>query len=398
MVFLRYIEFFSLILIASLSQFATDIYLPSLPAIADFFGVDMNTCQLSIALYMLALTFTQLFWGPCSDLVGRKKTLYTGLMISIFGTILCAKASSIRVLIIGRFIQGLGNGAAAALFRATLRDTFTGKELARIASYFSNFLVIVLMLAPMIGGFFQKYYTWRASFIFLLFWSVLCVIFLKFTIHKSQKSKTKNTRSSWKLAYKRLLKSRLFMACCLSNFLTYAGMFAWITSSSSLLIDQMQMPPIQFGVWSGVTGAGLMLGAFFNGAFVKKFGIIKMLYWGWSIIIFSGLILILTSLLFDPIALALLISAFSFFVGASLVFSNTNATALSPFGDIAGTASGLYSFIQLSGGATMSYLIASINESGSLLLGVIFFLSGSSALLTFFLMTKQTYFSNLSDS
>jgi Bcr/CflA subfamily drug resistance transporter len=385
----KYFELFGLILIASLAQFATDIYLPSLPAIADFFNVDMNASQLSIAVYMFALTITQLFWGPVSDATGRKSALYVGLFISILGSIVCANATSITMLIIGRFIQGLGNGAAAGLFRAILRDMYTGKELASLGSYFSNFLVLVLMLAPVIGGFFQKYYTWRASFVFLLFLSLLCAVVLKFAIRESLKIRDKDVKSDWKLAYKRLLSSPVFMGCCLSNFLTYGGMFAWITSSSSILIDQMQMSPMQFGFWSGVTGAGLMIGAFFNGTFVKKVGITKMLYMGWSIIIFSGLILMLSSWAFGPVASLILISVFCFYIGSSLIFANTNATAFSPFGDIAGTAAGLYAFIQLSGGAAMSYLIATINESGSLFLGIIFFLSGASAWIVFFSVVRH---------
>ena len=395
---MKYIELLGLILIATLAQFSTDIYLPSLPAIAEFFNVDMNSSQLSIALYMVALTVTQLFWGPFSDIVGRKRALYVGLVISIFGTIMCANATSITILIVGRFIQGLGNGAAAGLFRAILRDRFKGEELASIASYFSNFLVLVLMLAPVIGGLFQKYYSWQASFVFLLFWSFLCVIVLKFTICETQKIRYKGSADDWKLAYRRLLSSPIFMGCCLSNFLTYGGMFAWITSSSSLLVDQMQMSPINFGFWSGVTGAGLMVGAFFNGTFVKRFGITKMLYWGWSIIVFSGLILMITSLCFAPMISAILMSVFGFYLGASLVFANTNATAFSPFGDIAGTASGLYAFIQLSGGAAMSYLVASISESDSLLLGGMFALSGASASLVFFIMSRYTETSVMYDS
>lgn len=395
---MKYLELFGLILIATLAQFATDIYLPSLPAIADFFKVDMNASQLTIAVYMVALTLTQLFWGPLSDIVGRKRALYSGLAISIIGSIVCANASSITILIVGRFIQGFGNGAAAGLFRAILRDKYTGKELASIASYFSNFLVLVLMLAPVIGGFFQKYYSWQASFFFLFFWSLLCVVVLKFTIHESRKISAKASSSDWKSAYKRLLHSRIFMGCCLSNFLTYGGMFAWITSSSSILVDQMQMPPLQFGFWSGVTGIGLMIGAFLNGSFVKKFGITRMLYWGWSIIVFSGLMLTLSSLALGAMASVILISAFGFYLGASLIFANTNATAFSPFGDIAGTASGLYAFIQLSGGAAMSYFVASISESGSLLLGIIFSLSGASASLVFFFMTKPSRNSTLPNS
>ena len=145
---MQYLELLSIVLIATLAQFATDIYLPSLPGIADVFGVTIGASQLSISSYMLTLTVTQLFWGPASDKLGRKPALYWGLGIGLVGSILCASASSISMLIGGRFIQGIGNGAAAGLFRAILRDLYTGPALAKVGSYLSNLLVLTLMAAP----------------------------------------------------------------------------------------------------------------------------------------------------------------------------------------------------------------------------------------------------------
>ena len=269
---MKHLELFALILIATLSQFSTDIYLPALPAMADFFNVSMNDSQFSITVYMIALTCTQLFWGPISDVIGRKITLYLGLFLSICGSILCAIACDITILFVGRFIQGLGNGASAGLFRAILRDLYSGPKLASIASYFSNVLVLVLMCAPLIGGFFQTYYNWQANFVFLIYLSLLCAILIKFFVRESKNRTPVGHFYDWVSLYKRLFGSPLFMGCCLSNFLTYGGLFAWITSSSSLLMDQMQMSAPVFGFWSGVTGIGLMLGAFLNGAVVKKNG------------------------------------------------------------------------------------------------------------------------------
>ena len=386
---MKHIKLFALIFIAVLSQFSTDIYLPSLPAIAEFFHVDIDSSQLTIAAYMFALTITQLLWGPVSDRIGRKKAIYLGLAISAMGTVVCIYAGSITTLIIGRFIQGFGNGAAAGLFRAILRDLYSGEELASIASYFSNTLALVLILAPVLGGFFEKYYTWHASFVFLLCYIFLCVFCLKFFLKESHRVCPKGIKSDWKLAYKRLLKSPIFMGCCISNFLTYGGMFAWITSSSSILVAQLGMPPLDFGFWSGVTGLGIMTGAFINGAFVKRYGIIRMLRVGWSIIIFTGFALMTCSIVFGPQISVILVSAFGLYLGISFIFANTNAAAFSPFGDIAGTASGLYAFMQLSGGAAMSYLIASMNESGSFFLGLLFCLSASSAWLVFFLLAQK---------
>lgn len=384
------LKLLSICLIATLAQFATDIYLPSLPSIADYFGVSIDGSQFTIAVYMIALTVTQLFWGPFSDVVGRKKALYLGLFISSVGTVLCYQATSLEILIAGRLIQGLGNGAAAGLFRAILRDMYSGEELARIGSYLSNFIVLTLMLAPAIGGVLESYYSWQGSFLFLLFWAFLNFLLLRFSFEETKKSRSSVAKVTWFQAYKRLLKSPVFMGCCLSNFLTYGGMFAWITMSSTLLVKQLEMDPMAFGFWSGVTGAGLMIGAFINGSLVKKFGIRAMLSLGWGLIISSGALLFMVSLSFGSSVPVILFSAFGFYLGSAFIFANTNGVAFTPFGDIAGTASGLYAFIQYSGGAVMSYLVASISHESPLLLGGFFLFSGVSACFVFFSFNKSS--------
>ena len=119
------------------------------------------------------------------------------------------------------------------------------------------------------------------------------------------------------------------MGCCLSNFLSFAGMFAWITSCSALLVDQLGMNPQSFGFWSGLTGSGLMVGAFLNGSLVKKLGSKAMLYAGWFLIISSGAFLLATSFLESNLIPMILISAFVFFLGSAFIYTNTNALAFS---------------------------------------------------------------------
>ena len=188
---MNFFKLFTLIFIAALTRLATDIYLPSLPSIARDFGVSMDQVQMTIAVFMIALTLTQLFWGPFSDKFGRKKTLFIGLIISMLGSLICIFANNIEWLNFGRLIQGIGCGAAAGLFRAILRDMYTGRQLASIGSYFSNFLVFVLMLAPMLGGFIEKNYSWHLSFAFLIIWCFLSLVLVSFAFKEIKREKKK---------------------------------------------------------------------------------------------------------------------------------------------------------------------------------------------------------------
>ena len=122
--------FGALLLAVCLTQFAVDIYASAIIAIATDFNVDVTMVQWSMSIYMFGVATSQLVYGPVSEGVGRKKPLLFGLGIMLIGCLICLSAQYIDVLIAGRFVQGAGAGACAALWRSIFRDSFKGEELS----------------------------------------------------------------------------------------------------------------------------------------------------------------------------------------------------------------------------------------------------------------------------
>ena len=120
----RWIKTLYITILCSIGYVATDIYLPSLPAIAREFAVGEKEVQATLAIYLLSFAFTPLLFGPLSDHFGRKKVIVTGLTITLFATIGCALSSSISMLILFRLGQGVGAGAVVVSGRATIADLF----------------------------------------------------------------------------------------------------------------------------------------------------------------------------------------------------------------------------------------------------------------------------------
>ncbi len=73
------------ILFSSLGFIASDLYLPSLPAIAHSLNTTVNLAQLSVAFFILGFSVPRLLFGPISDAVGRKKPLVIGLIVCLIG-------------------------------------------------------------------------------------------------------------------------------------------------------------------------------------------------------------------------------------------------------------------------------------------------------------------------
>ena len=96
---------FLLILLGMLSAFGpfvTDMYLPSLPAMADYFSASLPMVQMGLTTSMIGLALGQIFFGPLSDKYGRRPLLLVSMLLFIVSTLFCLFAPDIYSFEIGR--------------------------------------------------------------------------------------------------------------------------------------------------------------------------------------------------------------------------------------------------------------------------------------------------------
>lgn len=118
----------------------------------------------------MGFAFSQLFYGPISDSVGRKPPLIFGVIIFIVASIICVEASTFDWLCTGRIIQGIGVGAGLSLARAVLRDCYQGTLLAIRTAKLGVFVSLTPAIAPFFGGILQQRFGFHSSFVLMLFW------------------------------------------------------------------------------------------------------------------------------------------------------------------------------------------------------------------------------------
>ncbi|HET8708553.1 MAG TPA: MFS transporter, partial [Pseudomonadales bacterium] len=118
----------------SVGPLSIDMYLPSLPALQQYFQVDEARVQLTLVAFFIGLASGQLIYGPLSDRFGRKIPLLAGLAIFSLASLACALSTSIEMLILCRFLQALGGCSGMVISRAIVRDLFEPHEMARIMS------------------------------------------------------------------------------------------------------------------------------------------------------------------------------------------------------------------------------------------------------------------------
>ncbi len=353
--------FFSITLAICLTQVASEIYAPAMPAIASDFGVGIDSIQWSIALYMIGVSVCQLIYGPISEGIGRKKTLLLGMTLFLIGTIVCLQSVNIQMLLFGRLLQGAGAAASAALWRSIFRDLFQGEDLARYGAYLGSIIVFIVPSAPLLGGYLQTFFGWRSCFLFMCLYVIATILIVFLVLIETNKDHHVN-KLSLRFAlgrYKELMLSRAFMFPALACCLTYGSFFAWFVTGPVLLIQQIGISPVSFG-WLTFFSAGITysLASLLNGRKVKSWGSHKMLAIGWSLMIGSGAVLAFLQFLFGLTLWGVAFPLVFFYFGSALIWPNTFAAAFAPFGHIAGYAGALYGFLQLGGGAFFSGLMS----------------------------------------
>lgn len=382
---------FIILVVGVLSQISTDLYTPSLPAIARGLNVDVNLAQMSVSLFILSQAFTHLFYGPLSEGVGRRITLLFGIAIAGVGSLLCLFAKNIDILLLGRVIQGAGAGACTALFRSIARDRFSGEQLSGAMAIASNFVVLSIVAAPFVGGIIQQFLDWRAVFFILTLYTVFTWCVVKFLYKETSQHHHKDRLKLGFIlhTYRSLFGNRHFIAYSLCVFLTSGGMISWIVSGPVVLIKLVGITPAEFGTLTVFIGMMMLLANFINVRIIKKIGMKNTIYIGLSIMLFSGLLMMGLKFIFPIGILVVFIPALVFVFGATFIWPNTFALAFGPLGEIAGYAGSVYGFIQVLGGAVFGMVVSHISEQSQLPVAWMFVVSAVGGLLVIRLMTSK---------
>lgn len=363
------VSFLTIIIFASaIGQIATDLYLPSIPSMSEVFHASPHTMQLTITIYMIGFCTTQLFYGPWSDAVGRRKPIITGLILLVIGSVVCCFATQIWMLFLGRLLQGFGSASGAALCRATLRDLLDKEQLAKVNSYLAFSMIGLLTLAPIVGGYIQQHAGWQYNFALVTCASL--ALLTAYMIHIPETAAHLHPENFTFRVISRnakmLLTSREFMRYAICTFCTYGGVLVWLTATPVLLQNVVGLTPVQFGWTYLASGSGFLLGIISNMLLIIRVGIERMVTIGISLQVTAGILMLLGYCAGYLDTLSVMLPIGVYMIGTSLIFPNASSGSLSPFPKIAGLAGAIFGFMQISGGMISSAMVACMPDQNQL--------------------------------
>ena len=159
--------------------------------------------QVSIAVFLLGFSLGPLIFGPLSDAFGRRKLIYSSLLMFSLFSILCSLSFNIYLLIIFRFFQAVFGSVSTVCGRAAIADLLSGNELAKKYSLLGLLLTVAPILAPIIGGWINEIFGWRYIFVFMTLFGIVLVLISYFFVHETL-AYEKRTKFNYSLPRKRL--------------------------------------------------------------------------------------------------------------------------------------------------------------------------------------------------
>ncbi len=347
--------------LAALGPLSIDMYLPSFPDIADELHTTSARVTGTVASFFVGLCLGQLVYGPLSDRIGRKRPLLAGILIYLAGSLGCFLSGSIEALTAARFLQALGACSGIVIGRAIVRDHFEPAECSRVFSLIMLTLGVSPILAPVAGQYLAELAGWRGIFaVMVLFASLVWVAVYRFLpgdfqIHRKLQSRPLGER------FGSVLRDPNFLTYTLSGTLIQAGLYAYISGSSHLFMEQLSLSPKAFSLLFGVNATGLILASQWNSYLLRRYSYRYILERALQIACLASVALGLMGL-FHWHSLAVVIPLAVFLATLGLVFPNSTAGALERQGHQAGTASALIGCIQYGGAALASGLVASLHD------------------------------------
>lgn len=342
----------TLILLAGLSALTMNIFLPSLPGMAAYFGVSYGLMQQSVALYLALSAALQIVIGPISDRFGRRKVLIGSLILFLIATVGTLFAPNATVFLIFRMAQAV-IASGMVLSRAIVRDMVADAQAASMIGYVTMGMSLVPMIGPVIGGVLDDLYGWQANFALLLVLGV-GVLVLVWTDLGETATMRKVSMMDQIRTYPGLFGSRRFWGYTLSAGFASGCFFAYLGGAPYVGDKVFGLSSTEVGALFALTAIGYAAGNFLAGRYSVRVGMNRMILAG--TLVTTGGLAVLTLLTLAGLSGPVVFFGLTVFMGLGngICLPSANAGMLSVRPELAGTASGLGGAIMIGGGAALA--------------------------------------------
>src|SRR5690606_14417052 len=343
----------------ALNALAIDIMLPALQQIGASLGVEQpNHRQYVITAYIVAFGVAQLFFGPVSDRFGRRIPLLAGLAIYIAGAFAATLAPTFEVVLLCRFVQGIGAAATRVIAISIVRDAFGGRRMAEIMSLIFMVFMAIPVVAPGLGQLIMLFAEWHLIFAAMGAGALAVTLWAAARLPETLHPEYRRPFSARAITggFRIVLANRAALCYTGAGMVIFGALFGFINSAQQVYVELYDLGKL-FPVVFAAIASLMALSNFANSRLVGAFGMRRLSQF--ALLAF----MLISSLWFafslaGPVPFPLFITLFTLdMLAFGLLGSNFNALAMEPLGHVAGTASSVLGFTQTFGGGVIGTII-----------------------------------------
>ncbi len=360
----------------ALGPLTIDMYLPAFPQLADDLNASTSAVQLTLTGMLGGLAVGQLVIGPLSDAFGRRRPLLLGLTAHLFASLVCAIAPSIAVLSVVRVVQGFSGAAISVVALATVRDLFSGSDMARTMSRLMLVIGLAPILAPSLGGLILQVTDWRGIFVVLGAAALVLVGVAFLGLEESlppERRRSPGVGATLR-TYRSLLADRTFVALVLIAGLMFSSLFVYVAGASFVLQNGYGLDERSFGLVFGANSLALTVFSQLNPTLIRRFGPVNVLTLAIGLSIVAAAAVVLAGATGLGGLVGILVPLMLVLGAAGLAMPNTPALALTRHGEAAGTASAMLGFSQFGIGAAVAPLVGLFGGTSAVPMGAMMLL------------------------
>ncbi|WP_210604262.1 multidrug effflux MFS transporter [Brevibacterium oceani] len=271
-------------LLAAAAPLSTDLYLSAFPTMAQDLATSATGVQLSLTTFLVGAGAGQVLFGPWSDRAGRMRPLLVGLGVYVLASIAAAIAPSITILVLARFLQGIGGSSGMVIGRAMILDRQSGTEAARALNIMMAMTGIAPIVAPLAGSLLVDPLGWRGilwvvfgiAAISLL--TTVCVLRETLPAQERERRRSDRQPGSW-----RSLLSRPYIGTTVAFAFTMGILMSYISASPFVYQTLIGMDEISYGLAFAVNAIGMSLATISSNRLSRSYSLTRLAIIGLAI-------------------------------------------------------------------------------------------------------------------
>ncbi|GAB0168460.1 multidrug effflux MFS transporter [Lysinibacillus sp. CTST325] len=347
-----------MIVLVAFPQISETIYSPSLPDLSDAFNASNRSVQLTLSIYFIGFAIGVFCWGWISDFIGRRPAMLGGLVFYGIGSFMCFYAETISFLLVSRFIQAFGAATGSIITQTILRESVSGSQRHAMFAQISAVIAFTPAVGPLIGGWVDQAFGFRAVFFVLVAMSILLFIYAYFRLPETTDKSTRKRIAIFPVVKRIISSPRVLIFGLLIGGIN-GVLFSYYAEAPFIFIDHFNLSPGLYGFLGIIVALASIIGAMISKRLVNNYQPEKVIHLGCFVMTVGALLLLIISSLPLPnivLLMGILVTIFITLLGSGIALPNCLSLALVNFQDVIGTAGAIFSLGY--------YLLVSLITSG----------------------------------